>query len=576
MDTKYAMGLDFGTNSCRSLIVNLVSGGEVASHVFNYPSGDMGVITDRRDPNLARQHPADYLAGLETIIVQGIAKAREAEASFRPELIVGIGVDTTGSTPLPVDREVQALALSPQFKDNPNAYAWLWKDHTSHAEAAEITAKALATRPQYMAVCGGTYSSEWFWAKIWHCLRVDPDVFAAAFSFVELCDWIPAVLTGNRDPLGLRRSVCAAGHKAMFSREWGGLPDEKFLDALDPALSDLRGRLYDEAHTSDASAGVICAEWAGRTGLREGTVVAVGALDAHMGAVGAGCSEGVLVKILGTSACDLMVAGNGSRIGEIPGVCGIVDGSVLPGYYGIEAGQSAVGDIFLWFVNNLAPQSLGRTNDEKFASLNKLAARQRPGESGLLALDWNNGNRCPLTDPRLSGMLLGQTLRTTAAEIYRALIEATAFGARMIIERVCEYGVKVKQVTACGGLASKNSFLMQVYADVLNVPLEVSVSEQTCALGAALFGAMAANCFTDMAEAQSKLCRTGGKIYNPEPSNIAVYNELFMLYRQLHDGFGLPDWQGGMANVMKELIAIREREGQALKAARAPKSKVAK
>ncbi|MDD4622762.1 MAG: ribulokinase [Kiritimatiellae bacterium] len=563
MKAKYAMGLDYGTNSCRSVIVNLDSGEELASHVFCYPSGEMGVLTDRHDPNLARQHPADYLAGLEEIIKRAIGKAREADAAFSPEMIVGVGVDTTGSTPLPVDREAQALALSREFKDNLDACAWLWKDHTSHAEAAEITAKARATRPQYMAVCGGTYSSEWFWAKIWHCLRMAPEVYKAAHSFVELCDWIPAVLTGCRDPLRLRRSVCAAGHKAMFSREWGGLPDEEFLDSLDPALSELRGRLYGEAYTSDAAVGTVCAEWAERTGLSAGTVVAVGALDAHMGAVGAGCSEGVLVKILGTSACDLMVAGNGSRISAIPGVCGIVDGSVLPGYYGIEAGQAAVGDLFLWFVNNFAPQSLGTTNDEKFAALNARAALLRPGESGLLALDWNNGNRCLLEDPRLSGMLLGQTLRTTAAEVYRALVEATAFGAKMITGRVIEHGVKVRQVTACGGLASKSPLLMQIYADVLGVPLEVSSSDQTCALGSAMFGAAAAGHFPDMASAQSKLCREGGKVYIPDPAGAAVYSELFGLYRQLHDGFGLQGSAGGMGNVMKALIAIRERERQA-------------
>jgi L-ribulokinase len=563
MGTKYAMGLDYGTNSCRSVIVNLDSGEEVASHVFCYPSGEMGVLTDRRDPNLARQHPADYLAGLEEIIKRAIAKARDSDVAFSPEKIVGVGVDTTGSTPLPVDREARALALLPEFKDDLDACAWLWKDHTSHAEAAEITAKARAMRPQYMAVCGGNYSSEWFWAKIWRCLRVAPQVYKAAHSFVELCDWIPAVLTGCRDPSQLRRSVCAAGHKTMFSREWGGLPDEEFLNALDPALAELRGRLFDEAYTSDKVVGAVCAEWADRTGLSTDTVVAVGALDAHMGAVGAGCTEGVLVKILGTSACDLMVADKGSRINAIPGVCGIVDGSVLPGYYGIEAGQSAVGDLFLWFVNNLAPQGLGKTNDEKFAALNAQAALLRPGESGLLALDWNNGNRCLLEDPRLSGLIVGQTLRTTAAEIYRALIEATAFGAKMITERVLEYGVKVRQVTACGGLASKNPLLMQIYADAMDMPMEVSASDQTCALGAAMFGAVAAGHFPDMAAAQSRLCRRGDTVYRPDQARVAVYNELFGLYRQLHDGFGLRESAGGLANVMKDLIAIRERESQA-------------
>ncbi|MDD4173175.1 MAG: ribulokinase [Kiritimatiellia bacterium] len=558
--TRYAIGLDYGTNSCRSLIVNLDNGAEVASHVYNYPSGLQGVIVDPRDPNVARQNPADYRDGLIAIVVEGLKKARVADPAFSPDAVVGIGVDTTGSTPMPVDRCGTPLALRPGFKDNPDAQAWLWKDHTSHAEAAEITALARVLRPAYLAKCGGTYSSEWFWAKILHLKRAAPRVFEAAFSFVELCDWIPALLTGVEDPLALKRGVCAAGHKAMYAETWGGLPDKAFLAALDPALADLRDRLYTTAHTADVKAGGLCAGWADTLGLPAGIAVAVGAFDAHMGAVGAGCAAGKLAKILGTSTCDLLVAPNDRPLQDIPGVCGIVDGSVMPGYIGIEAGQSAVGDIFLWFVNHLVPDTYGASQGEKFVALDQAAAGFKPGESGLLALDWNNGNRCVLTDVRLSGLLLGQTLHTTAAEIYRALVEATAFGARMIVDRVRAYGVPVEQVITCGGLAVKSPFLMQVYADVLNMPMAVAASDQTCALGAALFGAVAAGAFPDIETAQVKVCRVRERVYRPIAANAAVYAELFTLYRQLHDGFGTAAWSGGMATVMKELIALRERQ----------------
>lgn len=558
--TRYAIGLDYGTNSCRSLIVNLDNGAEVASHVYNYPSGLQGVIVDPRDPNVARQNPADYRDGLIAIVVEGLKKARVADPAFSPDAVVGIGVDTTGSTPMPVDRCGTPLALRPGFKDNPDAQAWLWKDHTSHAEAAEITALARVLRPAYLAKCGGTYSSEWFWAKILHLKRAAPRVFEAAFSFVELCDWIPALLTGVEDPLALKRGVCAAGHKAMYAETWGGLPDKAFLAALDPALADLRDRLYTTAHTADVKAGGLCAGWADTLGLPAGIAVAVGAFDAHMGAVGAGCAAGKLAKILGTSTCDLLVAPNDRPLQDIPGVCGIVDGSVMPGYIGIEAGQSAVGDIFLWFVNHLVPDTYGASQGEKFVALDQAAAGFKPGESGLLALDWNNGNRCVLTDVRLSGLLLGQTLHTTAAEIYRALVEATAFGARMIVDRVRAYGVPVEQVITCGGLAVKSPFLMQVYADVLNMPMAVAASDQTCALGAALFGAVAAGAFPDIETAQAKVCRVRERVYRPIAANAAVYAELFTLYRQLHDGFGTAACSGGMATVMKELIALRERQ----------------
>lgn len=564
IESKYAIGLDYGTNTCRALIVDLSDGREVATEVFAYPHGEQGIITDPRDPNVARQHPADYLEGLEAIVTGAIKKARATDDSFDPAEIIGIGIDATGSTPLPVDKNGTPLAFDPPFADNPAAMAWLWKDHTAYNEAAAITEKAKKTHPQYLAKCGGTYSSEWFWSKVWHCLNSAPEVFSAAYSFVEYCDWLPAVLCGNTAPNEIKRSICAAGHKAMYCNEWGGLPDADFLSELDPALAELRARLYTTATTSDIPAGRLCAEWAKKLGLRQGIAVATGAFDAHMGAVGAGITEGTMVKILGTSTCDMLVMRDSAQLADIPGVCGIVDGSIIPGYFGIEAGQSAVGDIFLWFVNNLVSERYGKTADEKFSALAAAAASQKPGEHGLLALDWNNGNRTILTDARLSGMLVGQTLHTSAHEIYRALIEATAFGALTIIKRIDEYGVPVQKIINCGGLAVKNPLLMQIYADVTNRPMYISASDQTCALGAALFGAVAAGeaegGFADVDSAQAALCLVREQVYHPIPANHAVYDKLYRLYRCMHDAFGKTGWNGSLEHVMKELIALREEQ----------------
>jgi len=560
MRKKYALGLDFGTNSCRSLLVDLDDGTELGSAVFPFPSGDLGILTDPRDPNVARQNPQDYLDGLVAIIPGAIAQARAADPGFDPAAIVGIGIDTTGSTPIPVDAEGTPLGLKPEFRNHLDAQVWLWKDHTAHAEAALITETAARLRPHYLAKCGGTYSSEWWWSKILRLRHHAPEVFAAAHSFVEHCDYLPALLTGNTRPDRVVRGICSAGHKAMFCHEWGGLPDKDFLAELHPDLAELRDRLYDRAVSADQPAGALTAEWAARLGLRPGIPVAAGAFDVHMGSVGAGIRPGTLVKVLGTSTCDIMVAPSDQPLADIPGVCGIVDGSVMPGFYGIEAGQSAVGDIFLWFVNNLVPDRYGATPDEKFANMEAEMAAQKPGAHGLLALDWNNGNRTILVDVRLTGLLLGQTLHTKAHEIYRALIEATAFGALAIIRRLGEYGVPVEEVITCGGLAAKNATLMQIYADILDRPMKVSASDQTCALGAALFGAVAAGAVPSLQAAQHRVCRVREKVYHPIPANAAVYADLDRLYRQLHDAFGTPAWSGQMANVMKDLLAIRERQ----------------
>lgn len=559
MAKQYSLGIDYGTNSCRSLLVDLSDGTEVGSTVFPYPSGEMGILLDPRDPHVARQNPQDYLDGLETVIQGALEQAKINVPGFDPAEVVGIGIDTTGSTPIPVNEDGTPLGLLPEFVDNLNAMVWLWKDHTAHAEAEEITRLAHVMRPNIIAKCGGIYSSEWWWSKILRLRRADPAVFEAAFSFVEHCDWIPAVLAGDTNPLTLKRSVCAAGHKAMFSDEWGGLPDKEFLANLDPALAELRDRLFSTAHTADTQAGTLCPEWAEKLGLSEGIAIAVGAFDAHMGAVGAGIKEGTLAKILGTSTCDLMIAPTDKPLADIPGVCGIVNGSVTPGFYGIEAGQSAVGDIFLWFVNHLVPDSYGKTLGEKFENMEKAMAAQKPGATGLLALDWNNGNRTILVDVRLTGLLLGQTLHTEAHEVYRAYIEATAFGALTIIKQVEQYGVRIDEIVNTGGLAIKNHTLMQIYADVIGKPMKVSQSEQTCALGAAIFGATAAGVDT-LANVQSKVTATREKVFYPIPENQAVYAELYVLYRTLHDAFGTTDFSGKVNRVMKDLLDIRARQ----------------
>ena len=555
MPAKYTIGLDYGTNSVRALIVNVANGAEIASAVWNYAHGTAGVILSH-DPNLARQHPADYVAGAEITIKQSLASARKSVKGFSAGQVIGIGVDTTGSTPLPVDANGQPLAFLKKFANHPAAMAWLWKDHTGVAEAVEITALAKKMRPQFLAKCGGIYSSEWFWSKVLRCLRVAPEVFNAAHSWVELADYVPAALTGTEHPDKFIAGVCAAGHKAMWNAKWNGYPDAQFLSQLNPKLGNLRARLTPRVHSIDRAVGGLTAAWAKKTGLTAGIPVAVGAFDAHLGAVGSGVAPGTLVKIIGTSTCDIAISPNGRKLADVPGLCGIVDGSVLPGYFGLEAGQSAVGDIFNWWVNYVQP---GGKNPLSHKQLDEAALKLKPGESGLLALDWNNGNRTILVDQRLTGLLVGQTLYTTPVEIYRALIEATAFGALTIINRFEEYGVNISQVVNCGGIAEKSAFTMQIYADVTGRPMKISRSAQTCALGSAIAAAVVAGAHRDYATAQKKMTGLKPKIYKPDPKAHAIYRELYPLYRKLHDAFGTKDWSGNLFGVMKQLIDIRNR-----------------
>jgi len=553
---SYAIGLDYGTNSVRCVIVDTRDGRELGTSVYNYESGEAGILLDPADHNLARQNPADYLKGAEVTIPGAIAQAQQGDPSFDPGQIVGLGVDTTGSTPLPVDAQGRPLALLDEFKANPNAHAWLWKDHTGHAEAAEITELAKRDRPQYLAKCGGTYSSEWFFSKILHCLRTAPAVFDAAYTWVEHADWLPAVLTGTDHPDQIRRCRCAAGHKAMFNDAWGGYPDADFLADLDPKLAQLRRTLSDQTYAVDQRAGKLTEAWASKLGLPSGIPVAMGAFDAHLGAVGSGIRSGTLVKIIGTSTCDMVVAPSNVALPDIPGICGIVDGSILPSYYGLEAGQSAVGDIFNWFVNYLQP---GGKENGSHASLTERAAQLKPGQSGLLALDWNNGNRTILVDQRLTGLLVGQTLHTRPEEIYRALIEATAFGALTIINRFEEFGVKIAEVVNCGGIAEKNAMLMQIYADVTGREMKISRSAQTCALGSAIAAAVVSGAHSSFAKAQSAMCGVKSETYQPIAANHKTYAKLYKVYRRLHDGFGIKGKTLSMGEVMKDLLAIKEK-----------------
>jgi L-ribulokinase len=555
MSAKYTIGLDYGTNSVRALVVNVTSGVEVGTGVWGYGRGTAGVILSR-DPNLARQHPGDYIEGAAITIKQALADAKRTVRGFQPAQVIGLGVDTTGSTPLPVDANGQPLAFQKRFASHPAALAWLWKDHTGVNEAAEITALAKKLRPQYLAKCGGIYSSEWFWSKILKCLRVAPEVFNAAHSWVELADFVPAALTGTEHPDKFIAGVCAAGHKAMWNAKWGGYPDAAFLSRLNPKLGKLRDRLTPRVYSIDKSVGELTAAWAKKTGLTAGIPVAVGAFDAHLGAVGCGVAPGTLVKIVGTSTCDIAIAPNSKKLADVPGLCGIVDGSVLPGNFGLEAGQSAVGDLFNWLVNYLQP---GGKEAGSHEALTVGALKLQPGESGLLALDWNNGNRTILVDQRLTGLLIGQTLYTTPAEIYRALVEATAFGALTIINRFEEYGVKISSVVNCGGIAEKSALVMQIYADVTGRPMKVSRSAQTCALGSAIAAAVVAGAHKDYATAQKRMTGLKPKVYKPNPKAHATYQELYVLYKQLHDAFGTKEGGGNLYGVMKKLIEIRGR-----------------
>jgi L-ribulokinase len=554
---QYILGLDFGTDSIRALVINAADGREEATAISYYKRWSEGKYCDP-DQNRFRQHPLDYIESMTAAITGALAKLPHGTGLQ----VVGIGVDTTGSTPCAVDQSGTPLALLPEYSGNPNAMFVLWKDHTAVKEAQQINQTAQSWGGiDFTKYCGGVYSSEWFWAKILHVLREDEQIRAAAYSWVEHCDWVPALLTGTQQPLLMKRSRCAAGHKAMWHPDWGGLPDEKFLRKVDPLLGDLKERLYTPTFTANIKAGGLTVEWAKRLGLKPGIAVAVGAFDAHMGAVGGAITAATLVKIMGTSTCDIMIAAP-KVIGKklVAGICGQVDGSVLPDFVGLEAGQSAFGDVYAWFRKLLVwpleailpatklvdPETATAIHDELegkiLNQLSQAAAEIGPEETGLIALDWLNGRRTPFADQTLKGAVVGLTLGTTAPKLYRALVEATAFGARAIVERFREEGIAIDQVIAIGGIANKSDFVMQITADVLNMPIKVTQSEQTCALGAGIFGAVAAGVYDSVDQAQQRMASGFKKAFTPRPALVSVYQECYRKYLAL-GGMLAKEWR---------------------------------
>ncbi|MFA5587765.1 MAG: ribulokinase [Mariniphaga sp.] len=544
MSIKYTIGLDYGTDSVRSVIVNVETGEVAATSVFNYPRWKKGLYSDALN-NRFRQHPKDYLEGLEFTITDALKQA-PAEVA---ENVIAISVDTTGSTPVAVDERGTPLSMTPGFEENPNAMFVLWKDHTAIREADEINELARKWETDFTKYSGGIYSSEWFWAKILHIIREDAGVYRAAYSWVEHCDWIPALLTGNTNPKTLKRSRCAAGHKAMWHEEFEGLPSEEFLTALDPMLSGLRERLFRETYTCDAAAGTITEEWATKLGLSKNVIIGTGALDAHLGAVGAEIKPYYVSKVVGTSTCDMLIMPmEEAKDKLIRGISGQVDGSIVPGMLGLEAGQSAFGDIYAWFRKvldwplknilsetrlvdeNIRKKLIEETSDKIIAELSEEAAKIPPAESGIIALDWMNGRRTPDANQNLRGAIAGLNLGSDAPRIFRALVEATAFGTKAISDRFESEGVRIDGVVALGGVAKKSPFVMQVIADVLNMPIKVARSEQASALGSAMAAAVAGGIYSTLFEAQEKMGSGIETEYHPIPENAKAYSILYEKY----------------------------------------------
>ena len=547
-ESKYTIGVDYGTDSVRSVIVDTENGKEMGSAVFYYPRWKEGKYCNPAR-NQFRQHPLDYIEGLEKTIREALSECPAGVAGN----IAAISVDTTGSTPVAVNKEGTPLALTPEFSENPNAMFVLWKDHTAVEEAEEINKLSRSWGGvDYTKFEGGVYSSEWFWAKILHVLREDEKVRQAAFSWVEHCDWIPAILTGKTNPLELKRSRCAAGHKAMWHTEWDGLPSEEFLVKLDPLLKGLRDRLFKDTYTSDVSAGNLTREWAEKLGLPAGVSVGVGAFDAHLGAVGGEIKPYYLSKVMGTSTCDMLIAPEEDVEGKlVQGICGQVDGSITPGLVGLEAGQSAFGDIYAWFKNvlmwpveniltgsNLLDEKtkqsiINEISDNLISELSEASAKVPLEESGIVALDWMNGRRTPDANQALKGAITGLTLGSDAPRIFRALIEATAFGAKAIVDRFINEGVRIDGVIALGGVAKKSPVVMQIVADVLDMPIEVARSEQACALGSAMAAAVAGGLHKSFEDAQNAMGGGFETEYLPDKENAAKYRVLYAKYMKI-------------------------------------------
>lgn len=542
---EYVIGLDYGSDSVRAILVDTTNGQVLASSVFEYPRWKAGKYCDA-SINQFRQHPLDYLEGLESTIRDIVQQGGPTVAAK----VIGLSVDTTGSTPIAVSREGTPLSLLPEFAENPNAMFILWKDHTAVAEANEINQLSRTWGgTDFTKYEGGIYSSEWFWAKLLHVIRSDRSIHEAAYSWVEHCDWIPALLTGMTDPLKTKRSRCAAGHKAMWHEAFGGLPSEDFLVKLDPLLAGLRDRLYSQTYTADIPVGNLSAEWAKKLGLNQQVVVGVGTFDAHAGALGGEIEAYTLSKVMGTSTCDMLVAPM-AEAGEklVSGICGQVDGSIVPGMLGLEAGQSAFGDIYAWFkkvlmwpamefihnsaqIDDTTKSNLVEEISEGIvARLNEAAAKIPIGESGIVALDWMNGRRTPDANQSLKGAMMGLNLAADAPRIFKALVEATCFGSKKIVDRFIEEGIPIHKVVALGGVAKKSPYVMQVMADVLNMPIQVATSEQTPALGAAMLAAVASDIYSDTEKAKKSMGNGFDAEYYPIAENVKKYQPLYDQY----------------------------------------------
>lgn len=544
MDNKYVIGVDFGTDSVRSVLVSTATGEELATSVFEYPRWKAGLYCHPASSQF-RQHPLDYIEGLEHTVRSCVEQAGGTVA----KQVVGIAVDTTGSTPVAVNQYGTPLALLPDFADNPNAMFVLWKDHTAVNEAAEINAHARRFDTDYLQYVGGVYSAEWFWAKLLHIFRTDDGVRRATYSWVEHCDWIPFLLCGGEHASGIKRGVCAAGHKSLWAEAFGGFPPNDFFATLDPLLDGFTARLPQETYTADQAAGTLSPLWAERLGLSTRVVVGIGAFDCHMGAVGGQIEPYHLSKIIGTSTCDILVAPKQEMDGKlVKGICGQVDGSVIPGMVGLEAGQSAFGDVYAWFKALLAwplqMLSAGTTDEtaryqiqllesQLLAELSKQAALLPPTENSELAVDWLNGRRTPDANQLLTGAIVGLNLASDAPRLFRALAEATVFGAKSIVDRFIDQGIPVKGLIALGGIPRKSPFVMQLMADIIGMPIKVHRSEQTCAIGAAMFAATAAGVFSKVEDAMQQMGQGFDMEYLPNPTNTARYAKRFERYRQL-------------------------------------------
>jgi len=537
MNNCYVFGVDYGSDSVRSVLVNTANGDEIGSSVFYYPRWKQGLYCNA-SANLFRQHPLDYIEGLETTIKDCLQKAGGDIAMD----VKGISIDTTGSTPVAVDKTGTPLAMLPQFAENPNAMFVLWKDHTSTKEAAEINEHATKFPVNYLQYVGGIYSSEWFWAKLLHVLREDEAVRNSIASFAEHCDWIPFLLTGGNDATQMKRGVCSAGHKALWAPEFNGFPPNDFFASLDPLLDGVTSKLFTETYTADKAAGNLCSEWATRLGLSTDVVIGIGAFDAHMGAVGGQVEPYYLSKVMGTSTCDMLVAPAQDIHGKtIKGICGQVAGSVIPGMIGLEAGQSAFGDVYAWFknllswpLNQITDESLKQQlSDNIIASLSEEAAKLPLSNSDEIAVDWFNGRRTPDANQLLKGAIANLNLGSDAPRIFKALVESTCFGAKAIVDRFIDEGIPVKGLIGLGGVAKKSPYIMQTMADVMNMPIRIHKSDQTCAAGAAMFAATAAGIYNTVEDAMAAMGQGFEKEYKPIKTNVSAYKKKFKKYKKL-------------------------------------------